>query len=97
MGQGALQLAFEQLEKRLEAEGLFDAARKKPLPLLPARIGNHHFTEGRRRPRRRPHPYAPLSECAPDRLSPSACRAKVLRKNRQSAEIFSNTKKIVDV
>src|SRR5438132_11248638 len=39
MGQGALQLAFEQLKKRLEAEGLFDAAPKKPLPLLPSRIG----------------------------------------------------------
>src|SRR3989442_1028788 len=30
VGRGALQLAFEQLKKRLEAEGLFDAARKKP-------------------------------------------------------------------
>jgi exodeoxyribonuclease VII large subunit len=39
LGRGALQLAFEQLKKRLEAEGLFDAARKKPLPLLPNRIG----------------------------------------------------------
>jgi exodeoxyribonuclease VII large subunit len=39
MGQGALQLAFEQLKKRLEAEGLFHAARKKSLPLLPSRIG----------------------------------------------------------
>ncbi len=39
MGQGALQLAFNQLKKRLETEGLFDAARKKPLPLLPSRIG----------------------------------------------------------
>ncbi len=38
-GRGALQLAFEQLKKRLEAEGLFDTARKKPLPLLPNRIG----------------------------------------------------------
>ena len=38
-GRGALQLAFEQLKKRLEAEGLFDARRKKPLPLLPNRIG----------------------------------------------------------
>jgi exodeoxyribonuclease VII large subunit len=34
---GALQLAFEQLKKRLEAEGLFDA-RRKPLPVLPSRI-----------------------------------------------------------
>src|SRR5258708_19976430 len=39
VGQGALQLAFEQLKKRLEAEGLFDPARKKPLPILPSRIG----------------------------------------------------------
>ena len=39
IGLGALQLAFEQLKKRLEAEGLFDPARKKRLPLLPSRIG----------------------------------------------------------
>src|SRR5437870_2373615 len=39
VGLGALQLAFEQLKKRLEAEGLFAADRKKPLPLLPSRIG----------------------------------------------------------
>jgi exodeoxyribonuclease VII large subunit len=39
IGLGALQLAFEQLKKRLEAEGLFDPGRKKPLPLLPSRIG----------------------------------------------------------
>jgi exodeoxyribonuclease VII large subunit len=38
-GIGALQLAFDQLKKRLEAEGLFDPARKKELPLLPQRIG----------------------------------------------------------
>jgi exodeoxyribonuclease VII large subunit len=39
VGLGALQLAFEQLKKRLETEGLFAAERKKPLPLLPSRIG----------------------------------------------------------
>jgi exodeoxyribonuclease VII large subunit len=39
IGLGALQLAFEQLKKRLEAEGLFAAERKKPLPMLPSRIG----------------------------------------------------------
>jgi exodeoxyribonuclease VII large subunit len=38
-GIGALQLAFEQLKKRLAAEGLFDKDRKKPLPMLPGRIG----------------------------------------------------------
>jgi exodeoxyribonuclease VII large subunit len=38
-GLGALQKAFEQLKARLEAEGLFDRERKKPLPFLPARIG----------------------------------------------------------
>src|ERR1044071_2927390 len=37
-GLGALQLAFEQLKKRLADEGLFDAARKKTIPMLPARI-----------------------------------------------------------
>ena len=38
-GLGALQLAFDQLKKKLQAEGLFDAARKRPLPALPRRIG----------------------------------------------------------
>ena len=38
-GLGALQAAFDQLKRRLHAEGLFDAARKRPLPVLPRRIG----------------------------------------------------------
>jgi len=38
-GLGALQLAFDQLKKRLQAEGLFDAARKRPLPSFPRKIG----------------------------------------------------------
>ncbi|MBY0496581.1 MAG: exodeoxyribonuclease VII large subunit [Cyanobacteria bacterium] len=38
-GLGSLQQAFEQLKKKLAAEGLFDPARKRPLPALPRRIG----------------------------------------------------------
>ena len=38
-GVGALQLAFEQLKKKLQAEGLFDQTRKRPLPSLPRKIG----------------------------------------------------------
>ena len=38
-GLGALQLAFEQLKKKLQAEGLFETSRKRPLPSLPRRIG----------------------------------------------------------
>jgi exodeoxyribonuclease VII large subunit len=38
-GIGALQLAYEQLKERLAQEGLFDPAHKKPLPLLPQKVG----------------------------------------------------------
>ncbi len=38
-GAGAMQLAFEQLKAKLAAAGLFDAARKRPLPAFPKRIG----------------------------------------------------------
>lgn len=38
-GLGALQLAFEKLKRRLEAEGLFKKERKKPLPVLPQGLG----------------------------------------------------------
>ena len=39
VGAGSLQLAFEQLKERLKAEGLFDAARKRPLPAFPRAVG----------------------------------------------------------
>ncbi len=39
LGQGDLQLAFEELKRRLAAEGLFEPAHKKPLPTWPRRIG----------------------------------------------------------
>ncbi len=38
-GVGALQMAYEQLKKKLEAEGLFDPGRKRPLPPFPMRVG----------------------------------------------------------
>jgi exodeoxyribonuclease VII large subunit len=45
-GLGALQLAFDQLKKRLQEEGLFDAGRKRPLPSLPRKIGIVTSLEG---------------------------------------------------
>jgi exodeoxyribonuclease VII large subunit len=38
-GKGSLQEQFEKLKEQLKAEGLFDAARKRPLPLLPQHVG----------------------------------------------------------
>jgi len=38
-GQGALQVRFEKLKRKLEAEGLFASGRKRPLPAFPARVG----------------------------------------------------------
>jgi exodeoxyribonuclease VII large subunit len=38
-GKGALQLAFEQLREKLRGEGLFEEERKRPLPLLPRKVG----------------------------------------------------------
>jgi exodeoxyribonuclease VII large subunit len=39
LGKGSLQQAFEELKERLDKEGLFDPKRKRPLPMLPRRIG----------------------------------------------------------
>jgi exodeoxyribonuclease VII large subunit len=39
VGLGALQLAFDQLKEKLQKEGLFEPARKKPIPTLPRKIG----------------------------------------------------------
>jgi len=45
-GAGALQLAYEQLKARLLTEGLFDAARKRPLPAFPRSVGVITSTSG---------------------------------------------------
>ena len=45
-GIGALQLAFQQLKEKLEKEGLFDSAHKKPLPFIPQKIGIVTSTTG---------------------------------------------------
>lgn len=39
VGAGALQLAFEQLKEKLGKEGLFDQARKRPIPMVPKKVG----------------------------------------------------------
>lgn len=38
-GTGALNIAYEQLKAKLEAQGFFDASRKKPIPQIPSRVG----------------------------------------------------------
>jgi exodeoxyribonuclease VII large subunit len=45
-GEGALQLAFEQLKKKLDEEGLFDDEHKRPIPEFPKRIGVVTSLEG---------------------------------------------------
>lgn len=39
VGAGALQMAFEQLKEKLAREGLFDQARKRPVPMVPKKVG----------------------------------------------------------
>ncbi len=96
IGLGALQLAFEQLKKRLETEGLFDPARKKPLPLLPSRIGLITSPRGaavrdvvRILTRRYPNVYLTLY---PVRVQGDGAPEEIVK-----ALKFFNAKKMVDV
>ena len=66
VGLGALQLAFDQLKKRLEAEGLFLPERKKPLPMLPRCVGLITSPKGAAARDVVLDFAAPLSEPAPD-------------------------------
>jgi exodeoxyribonuclease VII large subunit len=60
-GVGAFQLAFEQLKERLAREGLFDDARKRPLPPFPRTVGRGDLSHGGRGPRYCGGPPSPLS------------------------------------
>ena len=90
-GLGALQLAYEQLRARLAAEGLFDQARKRPLPALPRRIGIVTSLEGAAlrdiiRVLRRRYPNAHLI-IAPARVQGEAASRDLARALRQIVRI----------
>lgn len=82
-GLGPLQLAFDELKRRLAAEGLFDAARKRPLPALPRRIGLVTSIDGAAlrdmvRVLRRRYPNAHLI-VAPSRVQGDGAAADIAR------------------
>src|SRR5262249_17964758 len=90
-GLGALQLAFDQLKKRLHEEGLFDAARKRPLPSLPRKIGIVTSLAGAAirdiiKVLRRPYANAPLVIC-PGRVQGEDGAPDVARALRQIARV----------
>ena len=90
-GLGALQLAYEQLRTRLAAEGLFDQARKRPLPALPRRIGVVTSLEGAAlrdiiRVLRRRYPNAHVI-VAPSRVQGEGAARDIARALRQIARI----------
>ncbi len=90
-GFGALQLAFEQLKKKLSAEGLFEASRKRPLPSLPRRIGIVTSIDGAAlrdiiRVLRRRYPNAHLV-IAPSRVQGEDAAGELVRAMRQIGRI----------
>jgi len=90
-GLGALQLAFEQLKKKLATEGLFDETRKRPLPALPRRIGIVTSIDGAAlrdivRVLRRRYPNAHLV-VAPTRVQGEGAAAEIARALRLVARI----------
>src|SRR3982751_6356727 len=90
-GLGALQMAFEQLKKKLHAEGLFDQARKRPLPSLPRKIGIVTSLDGAAlrdiiKVLRRRHPNAHLVIC-PAHVQGQDAAPDVARALRQIARV----------
>ncbi len=90
-GLGSLQLAFEQLKKKLAAEGLFEQSRKRPLPALPRRIGIVTSIDGAAlrdiiRVLRRRYPNAHLV-IAPSRVQGEDAAGEIVRALRQIGRI----------
>ena len=90
-GYGPLQLAFEQLKKKLAAEGLFEPARKRPLPSLPRRIGIVTSIDGAAlrdiiRVLQRRYPNVSLV-IAPSRVQGEDAAGELVRALRQVARI----------
>jgi exodeoxyribonuclease VII large subunit len=90
-GLGPLQLAFDQLKKKLAAEGMFEAARKRPLPALPRRIGIVTSIDGAAlrdiiRVLRRRYPNANLV-IAPCRVQGDNASGEIVRALRQVARV----------
>jgi len=90
-GYGPLQLAFEQLKKKLAAEGLFEQARKRVLPSLPRRIGVVTSIDGAAlrdivRVLRRRYPNAHLV-IAPSRVQGEDAAGEIVRALRQLQRI----------
>jgi exodeoxyribonuclease VII large subunit len=90
-GYGPLQLAFEQLKKKLAAEGLFEQSRKRPLPSLPRRIGIVTSIDGAAlrdivRVLRRRYPNAHLV-IAPSRVQGEDASGEIVRALRQLQRI----------
>src|SRR3954471_5891324 len=90
-GLGALQMAFEQLKKKLQAEGLFDQARKRPLPALPRKIGIVTSLDGAAlrdiiKVLRRRHPNAHLV-IRPARVQGESAAAEITRGLRAIARV----------
>src|SRR3954464_14696670 len=90
-GLGALQMAVEQLKKKLHAEGLFDPARKRPLPALPRKIGIVTSLDGAAlrdiiKVLRRRHPNAHLV-ISPARVQGEDAAAEITRALRRIARV----------
>src|SRR5687767_11319635 len=90
-GLGALQLAFDQLKKKLQAEGLFAGDRKRPLPTLPRKIGIVSSLDGAAlrdiiKVLRRRHPNAHVV-IRPTRVQGEGAPAEIARGLRALAKV----------